>query len=204
MEIHVSDPHPWVLKEQVGLVWSWWKHDPLPVLPSIATLQVETTDDLDFIVDLVRILRSDAIARLEAGHRLYIATIEQKPVAYGWAASTKAAFGSPSVHFQVPATDRYLYHFVTFLPWRGQGIYPRLLQAIILRELEHHERFWIIHQITNISSQRGIARAGFHIANRVYRRSDSGLALKAAKDAQRASEGANLLGLPLVLDNHPL
>jgi hypothetical protein len=98
----------------------------------------------------------------------------------------------------VPEHNIYLYHFVTLLPWRGRGFYPRLLQEILLREGNACERFWIIHQMVNRASQRGIAKAGFQIANGVFHARGGRLALVSHADQERAQAGAELLGLPLI------
>src|SRR5262249_35635739 len=45
--------------------------------------------------------------------------------------------------------------------WRGLGIYPRLLQAILAREAGEAQRFWIGHVRENRASGRGIVKAGF-------------------------------------------
>jgi hypothetical protein len=61
------------------------------------------------------------------------------------------------------------------------------------------ERFWIVHQLANVPSARGIARAGFRIASKVYFSGDNRLVLVAsAEESRRALVGAELLGLPLL------
>lgn len=187
-----------VLGEQAGYLWTWWKQDTLPVLDPLADWHVETSNDRNFLAKLSVLSHQEAEKRLQAGHQAYVAYIGDVIVAYGWTAHNSAAFGSPSVHFTVPAGDLYLYHFVTLLPWRGRGCYPRLLQTIIQRESSGVERFWIIHQLKNIASQRGIARAGFQIAIGVFSTRDNGLVLVPERHPERALAGSKLLGLPLL------
>lgn len=202
--------------EQVGLLWTWWRGDPLPTLPPLPTLTVTETASSHQMATLMGISEKEVAAMLQEGHRPYIAHLNTGPVAYGWSAINRAAFGEGRVKFRVPTTDRYLYYFVTLPPWRGMGIYPRLLQAILKHESagkgedDPHlvgapERFWIVHQLSNVASSRGIARAGFRIASKVYFRGDDSLVLVAsAGESRRARVGAELLGLPLLEEmGHP-
>ncbi len=62
-------------------------------------------------------------------------------------------------------SDRALWDFVTFEAWRGRGIYPLLLQAILRTEQSEAERFWIGHRADNDASKRGILKAGFQLSN---------------------------------------
>jgi hypothetical protein len=52
--------------------------------------------------------------------------------------------------------------------FRGLGIYPALLQYIIRREREKANHFWIVHAPENNSSLKGIKKAGFHYAGKLY------------------------------------
>lgn len=73
-------------------------------------------------------------ARLAGGHRPYVASLDGAPAAYGWVAGTGATIGELGVTFVLPAGDRYLWDFATLPAWRGRGIYPQLLRAIIAAE----------------------------------------------------------------------
>ncbi len=215
-----------VLGEQAGLLWTWWRGDPLPTLPPLPTFTVAETESSHQMATLMDIPEADVAAMLQEGHRPYVAHLSTGPVGYGWSATNRAAFGEGRVKFRVPATDRYLYYFVTLPAWRGMGIYPRLLQAILNRESRNAlvdgrggvdprlntcsggghprpcrqpERFWIVHQLANVASSRGIARAGFRIASKVYFRGNDRLVLvSSAEESRRGRAGAALLGLPLV------
>jgi hypothetical protein len=95
--------------------------------------------------------------------------------------------------------NRYLHYFITLSEWRGQGIYPRLLQYILRHESDENERFWIIHQLSNVASERGIRKAGFCIASKVYFLDTGKLGLvPPPEEIERAYAGATLLGLPLI------
>jgi GNAT superfamily N-acetyltransferase len=56
-----------------------------------------------------------------------------------------------------------LWDFATLPAWRGRGIYPRLLQAVLAAEQGVAQRFWIGHTAENAASQHGIVKAGFQL-----------------------------------------
>jgi GNAT superfamily N-acetyltransferase len=189
-----------VLGEQAGLIWTWWRGDPLSMLPPLPMLTVEEAGaSTHLMAMLMGTSEHEVKVLLQEGHRPYVAYLSGVPVAYGWSATNHASFGEGRVNLQVPANNRYLYDFVTLPTWRGLGIYPRLLQAILSRESQTDERFWIIHQLANVASQRGIARAGFHIATRVHFTSNDRLVLVSPEgENPRAQAGAVVFGLPLI------
>lgn len=188
------------ISDLAGLLWTWWKGDSLPILPPLPALTAVESGDVGLLASLIDTSREDILSHIRRGHHPYIARVGTDPVAYGWSASGKATFGGGLVTFQIPAGNRYLYDFVTLPAWRGRGIYPHLLQAILRRESAEIERFWIIHQSLNVASERGIAKAGFQLACRVYfLQATNTLALAPAqKDGERATAGAKMLGLPFI------
>jgi GNAT superfamily N-acetyltransferase len=187
-----------MLKEQAGYLWTWWKNDALPLLPPLAGWHVDTSTDATFLARLSTLSVENAKQRLREGHRIYIGYMGKTPVAYGWLAINAAEFGHPTVKFHVPVDNLYLYHFVTFLPWRRQGFYSRLLQTILQYESESYSRFWIIHQFANTASQKGIARAGFCIASSIFHSHTDALVLVPGDNQARTQAGSLLLGLPLI------
>ena len=88
--------------------------------------------------------------------------------------------------------------FVTCAAWRGRGIYPRLLQAIILAEAAGTERFWILHEWSNEASKGGISKAGFQAAAIVYDRRDGSLGIGPVAGSDRTDACIELLGLPVL------
>ncbi len=182
--------------EQAGFLWTWCKSDLLPGLSPLPLLTIAATEDRPLLSTLMGVTDDEIATVLREKHRGYIAYIGTIPVAYGWSATNRANFGEGRVHFQVPTNQRYLYNFVTLPRWRGLGIYPRLLQSILAAE--NSERFWIVHQLANTASQRGIAKAGFQIASSVYFTQHDSLMLVAEKEYRQAQAGAELLGLPLL------
>jgi GNAT superfamily N-acetyltransferase len=191
----LSNPRP---LEPSGMAWAWWRGDRVPYLEPLAGVTVEPATSDAELADLNQIRLAELLRRVRAGHRPYVANIDGQPVAYGWVATREASFGGGRVRFDVPVSYRYLWDFATLPAWRGRGIYPRLLQAILREEAAEAERFWILHEWFNIASQRGIARAGFQAAATLYVLDDGGMGLAPFESSDRGVDGAEFLGLPLL------
>jgi hypothetical protein len=109
----------------------------------------------------------------------------------------QASIGELGLEFSIPASNCYLWDFATLPAWRGIGIYPRQLHAIMRRESAHAARFWIGHVAGNQASQRGIVKAGFSLAGATERRDGWALAFAASGTAARARACAGLLGVEM-------
>lgn len=137
------------------------RDDPSPPKPPIPGLAVHR--ELDPAV--MSRLQSRDIAEIEArfggGHRAYLATMDGEPAAWGWVATSSARIGEVGASFSLPSADRYLWNFVTLAAYRGRGIYPRLLDAIVAAESADGERFWVAWAPENHASGMGIRKAGF-------------------------------------------
>ena len=178
---------------------TWWRGDPLPPLASLPGMTVATCTDTDLIASINAIDPAEVRDRLDAGHRVYIASIDATPVSYGWVASVDASIGELGLQFALPDRDRYLWDFATLPDWRGRGIYPRLLQAILASEVsDGAERFWIIHAPENLPSGAGIVKAGFRAVSELSFSRGSGVGSRAVEMHDRASVGAEVLGVTLV------
>ena len=150
--------------------------------------------------------RSDVMARLQgregpemdrrfaAGHTAWIAAIDGEPAAWGWMASRSADIGEMGLTFELPSRARYLWNFVTLPAFRGRGIYPRLLDAIVRAERSRADTFWIAYAPENRASEAGIRRAGFErVAELSF--DAAGRPALDGMDAE-VQEAAALLGLP--------
>lgn len=179
-------------------LWTWWRGDALSGLGSLPGFTVEATFDLDKITGLTALSMAEVHTRLAAGHRIYVAAIDGTPAAYGWVATLLAEIGELSLRFEVPSTDRYLWDFVTLPAWRGRGIYPRLLQAILAYESPAAERFWIIHAPENVASASGIRKAGFQMVSELSFMPEVGVGSRSMKADDRSQIGVRLLGVPLI------
>jgi GNAT superfamily N-acetyltransferase len=178
-------------------LWTWSQGDTLPALEALDDLEIDSATDAHDLASLTNLGVIDVRARLAAGNRCYVASIRGTSVAYGWAAAGDASIGELSISFGVAAQDRYLWDFKTLPQWRGLGIYPRLLQAILRQEGLEAVRFWIINAPENVASARGIDKAGFRVVGDLAF-ADDGRAALVAIDAAAARAGARLLGVEVI------
>jgi GNAT superfamily N-acetyltransferase len=178
-------------------LWTWWPGDPLPALTPIDHLEVSVVSDAATLAPLTALDTATVQARLDDGNQSYHAWLAAVPVAYGWVATASASIGELDVDFRL-AADRYLWDFVTLPSWRGRGVYPHLLQAILEREGAAERRCWIINAPENVASARGIEKAGFQRAGDLAFTADRRPALLSASQPERARPGAALLGVPLL------
>src|SRR4051794_15006117 len=131
--------------EFVGPWYGWWAGDTLPALPPLPGLVAGPSDDDQALATMAGCARDEIAAWRAAGHRPYLARIAGEAVACGWSTWDKVKIGEIGLAFTLPPGDRYLWGFVTAERWRGQGLYPRLLQAILRHEGTGESRYWIGH-----------------------------------------------------------
>jgi GNAT superfamily N-acetyltransferase len=172
---------------------TWWRTDALPALSALPGFAARRSADTHEIADLNRISVGEARARLRDGHHAYLATLDGQSVGYGWAATRVASIGEVNLSFALPRDERYLWDFATLPEYRGRGLYPRLLQAIL--RMEATSRAWILHAPENQPSGAGITRAGFRPVGRLAFRADGTVALGNVRDDVRAWWGAGVLGV---------
>lgn len=184
----------------LGYEYAWWRGDPLPVLTPNAQLQIAPSDQIALLAGLTGLAAAEVRHRLLEAHRPYVARMAGTPVAYGWVASATGGIRELNLSYQIGPRHRYLWDFATFPAWRGQGIYPRLLQAIVAAE--DADRFWIGHAADNHASARGMAKAGFQRYGALASWPDGRLTIVPHNDPQRAavSPMGALLGLTLATD----
>lgn len=185
-----------------GPLYAWWRGEPLPRLAATQGLDVRK-GDAGVLAELDELDVAEAERRVARGHVPYVAYLHGKPLAYGWSATREAAIGELGIAFHVPIENRYLWDFVTLPAARGQGIYPRLLQAILEYEVDEASRFWIGHEPENTASARGITKAGFTKVGELYFRSDGHLEMSPTTSRDRAFAGSQLLGVPLAAIEAP-
>lgn len=143
-----------------GYRYTWWRGDVLPPLPPLPHFRADYPLDDSLLAQLQQLDLAFIQERIQAGHRPYVAFLQDSPVAYGWVA-TQIERIEPGLEWPLAANERSLWDFVTLPAWRGQGVYPRLLQAILQLEGLQAERFWIGHTLENSASRQGILKAGF-------------------------------------------
>lgn len=116
------------------------------------------------------------------------------PIPYGWAATKTAVIGELKLSFSIPSDHFYLWDFRTLPSWRGLGIYPLLLQAILKSEVTNATTFWIAHAPENRASARGIQRAGFmSVGELSFLKSGQGVGLASITTNDFAYQGAKML-----------
>jgi GNAT superfamily N-acetyltransferase len=176
----------------------WWRGDSLPNISGYSDLAVHTACDDTTLAVANRISIAEVDLRRNAGHRPYVALVSGIPAAYGWVATRKAEIGELDLCFTIPAEDRYLWDFATLTEWQGRGIYPRLLQAIIVTE--GAARYWILYAPENLPSGAGIEKAGFVNVGQLSFQRDGTVGLAPLGMPERAQAGAALLNVPLLED----
>ena len=137
------------------------RDDPLPRLTPLPGLVVRREVDAAVMAALQGRTEGEMTRRLGGGHRAYVALVDGQPAAWGWVATRTAEIGELGTAFVIGRGERYLWNFVTLKSHRGQGIYPRLLDAIVRAESCEAERFWIAYAPENHASKVGVAKAGF-------------------------------------------
>ena len=182
------------LGEPVGRFHAWWRGDPLPALPDLSGLSIFPSDDARTVAQLLAIDVRDIEERMSRGHRPWLAQISDTTVGWGWSAAEELSIGELGISRPIPPGNRYLWDFFTPPPWRGHGIYPQLLQAIVARDA-HADRFWLGHDLDNAASARGIAKSGFCEAGVLYRRQNGMFVLVPSQPLHRAAAAASLFGV---------
>lgn len=137
------------------------RDDPAPELAPIAGMTVHRETDPAVMAGIQGRAVDDMARRFADGHRAYVAWIDGTPAAWGWVATREADIGELGTSFEIARGERYLWNFVTLKPFRGRGIYPRLIDGILGAERAEAERFWIAYAPENRASGAGIAKAGF-------------------------------------------
>jgi GNAT superfamily N-acetyltransferase len=185
------------LGDPIGLFHTWWRGNPLPNFPLYPGLAIGQTDDVLLIATMSGIDVGLIWERFRRSHQPWLARIDGQPVAYGWIAFGDLSIGELGLAVELDSTSRYLWDFQTLPPWRGRGIYPRMLQAIIDHDAAV-ERFWVGHDLGNVASARGIARAGFCQVGPVYRLPDGSLALTPKGSIDHAAAACTQFRIQLV------
>jgi GNAT superfamily N-acetyltransferase len=177
---------------------SWWGGDPLPPLSPLTGFSAGPTHDEQILAHLNGLAPAEIRRRLQAGHRPYLGYLAETPVAYGWVATRQAEIGELGLDFTIPGVHRYLWDFATLPAWRGRGIYPHLLQAILTAEHNQAAYFWIIYAPENHPSGAGIHKAGLTPVGQLSFQRNGHAGLTPLGQIERARAGATLLGVPLL------
>jgi GNAT superfamily N-acetyltransferase len=186
----------------LGYGYTWWHADPLPQLSPHPDLRVARTTDDELIAHLAHLDQAVILERFEQGNQVYVAYQAADPIAYGWSAATIGAIDELGFDFAIPPGNRYLWDFVTLPAWRGHGIYPRLIQAILACEAAEAQRFWISHTADNTASRHGILKAGFEQIEMLVISATGALKIMPVGSQARAQVSPMALRLGLLLTDH--
>ena len=137
------------------------RNDPTSPFPPLPGFSVRREMRAEVMAGLQNRSELDMGRRLWDEHRAYVASIDGEDVAFGWVATDMAMIGEIDSAFLIPKGQRYLWNFVTLPGYRGKGIYPRLLDAIVRAESIEAELFWVAYAPENYASGAGIHKAGF-------------------------------------------
>jgi hypothetical protein len=97
--------------------------------------------------------------RFSEGHIFCVLEFEDKLASYGWInPNGKHTLGELDLVMDLGNKTESLYDFHTFEEFRGRGLYPFLLQKIVVR----NKKAKLIYVFpSNLSSVKGIKKAGF-------------------------------------------
>lgn len=180
----------------LGLMHTWWRGDPLPPLPPLAGVTIALIDDRPLLIAVTGLDDDELRQRQAAGNRAWVAVAGDEPAGYGWVATRQGSVGSLDLSLTFGPDERYLWDFVTLPAWRGQGIYPRIIQEMV-RNDPAANRFWIGHDLDNEASRRGIAKAGFQCCGVLYPSPATRYRLHPGDSPiERTAAGARVLGVP--------
>src|SRR5687768_12468145 len=178
---------------------TFWVEDTFTPIPRLPGFTVGPALDWHELAEINRLSHAEVMGRRNDGHHPFVARIYGQPVAYGWLATSKISIGELNINVELPPDDRYLWDFATLRDWQGRGIYPRLLQSILEREIQNAKRFWIIHAPENLPSGAGMSKAGFEFVGQLSFTQDGQVGLAPYSDTtERACIGADLLQVPLI------
>lgn len=175
-----------------------YKDNPTTLLDTRTSVEVRRELSAARMAALQNKTEAEMERRFRAGHRAYVGYVAGTAVSWGWVATRVAEIGEMNAAFSIPRRERYLWNFVTLKEYRGQGIYPQLLRAIVSAEWSEADRFWIAYAPENHASAAGIRRAGFHaVAELSF---DKAGRAAVHEIAEGATMVARMLELPIVND----
>ncbi len=177
---------------------TWWRGDALPEFPALPSFSIRLSTDREFIAKLNNISLQEFDARIQTGNHAYLAFIDEQLAAYGWVATQGGGVREIQLSFTLPPQNRYLWDFQTLPEWRGRGIYPHFLQAIIHQEMQLAERFWVLYAPGNTAAEHSICKAGFLFVGELVLTQGHVSGFSLFNKSERAHVGATILNLPIV------
>ncbi|GAC1454953.1 MAG: hypothetical protein PVSMB2_05400 [Ktedonobacteraceae bacterium] len=179
---------------------TWWRGDTLLDLPVLQSFSARISTDKALIAKLNTLSVQEVATRMQNGNHAYLAYLEEIPVAYGWVATHSAGVREIQLSFTLPPQNSYLWDFQTLPEWRGRGIYPHFLQAIMKQEMPLTERFWILYEPGEIAAEKSIRKVGFLFVGELVLTKGHVSGITLFNNSERAHIGATLLNLPVVTE----
>jgi len=173
--------------------------DPRPVLSALPAFEAAPESRPETMASLHGRPVRDMRRRMERGHVAWVARLDGHVAGWGWIATREAEIGEIGRSFRLPDGDRYLWNFATAPAFRGLGVYPRLLDAMVVARSRYADRFWVACAPENHASAAGIRKAGFRFVARLSFDRSGAPALKPTIEPE-AARLARLLDLPLSRD----
>jgi len=133
-------------------------------------------------------------ARFARGEHFWTAQQADKILSYCWATQEPVEIGEIRCVMHPRGDEVYLYDALTFAAYRGQNLYPALLQRMVEASRAQGWRRALIFVLSdNMASIRGVQKAGFREFQRVTYRNILGFARYAYRPQLNASAGVDLL-----------
>jgi len=133
-------------------------------------------------------------ARFARGEQFWTVQHEDKILSYCWATQEPVEIGEIRCIMCPRGDEVYLYDAFTFAEYRGQNLYPALLQRVLDASRQQGLRRALIFVLSdNMASIRGVQKAGFREFQRVTYRNILGFARYAYRPLLNASAGVDLL-----------
>lgn len=101
-------------------------------------------------------------SRLDRGEQFWTAQLEDRIISYCWATDAPVEIGEVRRVISPRRGEIYLYDAFTFPEYRGQSLYPAILNRILTYSRQQDiQRALIFVLDDNVASIRGVQKAGF-------------------------------------------
>ncbi|MBM3222552.1 MAG: GNAT family N-acetyltransferase [Candidatus Tectomicrobia bacterium] len=132
-------------------------------------------------------------ARFARGEQFWTVQQDDKILAYCWATQEPVEIGEIRCTMHPRSDETYFYDAFTFADYRGQNLYPALLQRMLQASRQHGLRRALIFVMSdNMASIRGVHKAGFHEFQRVTYRHIFGFGRYTYRPQLQATAGVDL------------
>jgi GNAT superfamily N-acetyltransferase len=133
-------------------------------------------------------------SRLERGEQFWTAQLDGKIISYCWATDAPVEIGELRRVIAPRRGEIYLYDAFTFPAYRGQNLYPAILNRILLHSRQQDlQRALIFVLDDNVASIRGVQKAGFCEFQRVTYCNLLGFGRYSYQPRLRSTAGVDLL-----------